>query len=112
MHLSEDASINELGQPANKISLATCKRAMAMLDSTEMTMDKALNFDGENPLFRVSKKILKFLSKNGPQATDRLLLEFFSDVKQEELNEILTHLQKTRQITLDEKTMRWSKVTG
>ena len=110
LHLGEDSSINELGQPANEISLETCKRAMAMLDEAELTMDKALNFDGENPLYRVSKKIIKYLIKHGPQTTDILLLEFFSDVKQEELNEILTHLAKTRQIFLDEKTLKWSKV--
>ena len=109
MHLGEDSSINELGQPANPISLETCKRALAVLDNAELTMHLALNFDGENPLYRTSKKIMKYLTKNGPQTTDVLLLEFFSDVKSEELNEILTHLAKTRQIVLDEKTLRWSK---
>jgi hypothetical protein len=108
LHFGEDAEVAEDGHtPKNPIQLETVKQAMQILETEERTMHLALNFDGANPLHKVSKKICRFLKQQGSQTTDDLLLEFWSDCNAEELNAVLDHLRRTQQITLNSVTMKW-----
>lgn len=102
MHFAEDADKSEDGYPARPIELVTVQAAMAMLDKAEKVMHYALNFDGENPLAIVGKKILQFIRKNGCQSTNELLIEFWDDVGKIQLEDILTHLCLMKKICLAE----------
>jgi hypothetical protein len=103
-HFGEDADINENKQPLRKISLQSCKSAMAMLDDAEHTMHLALSFEGQNPLAIVGKKILRLLKNAGPYSTKDLQAEFWDDCKTTDMNEILDFLAKQGKIELFEPT--------
>lgn len=107
--LGEDARCDENMNPTAIVTLAHVQRAIWMLEKIEPMMHLALNFDGENPWHKVAKKICKFLKQHGPHTTDHLTIEFFSDIKPAELNEVLTHLQKSNKIMLNSVT-QWESV--
>lgn len=95
LHLSEDAEMNDLGQPLNDISVDCVKKAQEILDREERSMHYALNFDSKNPLANVGRKMINYILDKGPQSKSQLLTEFFDDAKASEQDEILTHLLVT-----------------
>lgn len=107
-HFLECADHDELMRPVGEISLATTQRAFNRLSHAEMQMHKALEFEGKNPLAGTAKKLVRYIEKNGPQTTDGLLIEFYNDATQEQLNEILDYLRKTgKLILIDGPPIQW-----
>ena len=109
VHCAEDAEMNEDKSPKNKIKLASCQRAMHLLDDAELRAHYALSFNGNNPLAVVSKKMIKFLRANGPQTGRDLHTQVWDDVRGHEFNEIIDYLTRNRTIELTEENnvKRW-----
>lgn len=107
IHFGEDAERNDLGFPLNPISKAECVQAMGLLDVVEKKMHYALNFEGKNPLAAVSRRVIRYIAKNGGQSTVDLSIEFFDDVNVVQLNEILNHLVTIGKITLNKDLGKW-----
>lgn len=112
LHFMEDNKVAEDGfSPANPITLDEVVRAKKVLDEVEVNMHLALNFCGANPLHKLAKKIVATLRKTGPMTSDQVLLEFWSDSPtpnpSEAITETLQYLQNSKQIAVEEKTMRW-----
>jgi len=110
LHFSEDAEANERGAPKNKITLDTVKRALELLDIVEANMHLALNFDGNNPLAAVGRKLLRYLGRNGKQSTMELLMEFWGDVDKDQLDQILHHYVDTKKIKFDPLDNKWEAI--
>lgn len=104
MYLGEIADCDDSMRPKGEVGLRWVLRAKAFLEAAEPLMHLALNFNGENPWDKVAKKIVKWLKQNGPHPTERIVMEFFADVKPAECNEILEHLNKSGKIALNELT--------
>lgn len=100
MHMGEDAEVNDRGEPKNKIQLATVKSAMEYLDLTEKKMHYAINFDNKNPLSAVGKRLVTYITNNGAQSMRDLMIEFWDDVRENELKEIIQHLIAVQKIAL------------
>lgn len=77
------------------ISKETYEKALVYLEEIERRMHYAINIEGQNPLAKPSRNILAYLKANGPQTFPQLIIEFFSDVREAELKEILQHLKST-----------------
>ena len=107
LHFSEDATMNERGAPANKITLATVQRAVKLLAEREENMHLALNFEGNNPLATVGKKMMTYLRRNGPQSTMDFLMEFWGDADKDQIDQILHHLVDMKKIKFDTATNKW-----
>jgi hypothetical protein len=112
LHFMEDNTVAADGfSPANPITLAEVKRAMAVLDAIEVNMHMALQYSGANPLHKLSKRIVAALRKTGPMSGDQVLLEFWAESPTsnpaEGITETLRYLQDSKQIGVEEKTMKW-----
>ena len=89
-----------------EVNLDCCLKAMETLDYVEKKMHYALDFAGNNPLYRVAQKILKYMvNKRGiPVSLKELQSEFFSETTMTGLVEVLTHLHHTGKINVETKT--------
>lgn len=63
-----------------EVTLDECKRAMAILETSEKRMHLALALDAKNPLALVTNNIVMFLKKNGPQSHNELFVKFYEDL--------------------------------
>lgn len=110
LHFSEDADMNEHGAPLRKITLATVKRAVALLDEREESMHLALNFEGNNPLATVGKKMMTYVRRNGPQSTMDFLMEFWGDADKDQIDQILHHFVDMKKLKFNTTTNKWEIV--
>jgi hypothetical protein len=81
------------------IPQSTFEQAIEVLAKEERTMHLALNLDGDNPLAKVSRKIERYLTTSGKKTFKELWTEFFSDVKRQDLEQILEDLQTIGKVT-------------
>lgn len=97
-----------------EIPLETAKRALAELESIEKRMHYALNFGGRNPFFTIGSKILKYMYQiRRPMTGQQLLEEFYGDVTQRELGEVMRYLTDTdKVVTKDGKFFPAKLLTG
>lgn len=107
LHFMEDAEANEKGAPKNKITLSTVKRALELLDGVEANMHLALNFEGNNPLATVGKKMMTYIRRNGPQSTMELLTEFWGDADKDQIDQILHHFVDMKKLKFNTTTNKW-----
>lgn len=77
------------------IGLADCVKALVVLEQAEKNMHYALQFDKANPLAKVSTRIELYLKEHHPEAIQfaELFLNFMDDIREAELEEILTGLE-------------------
>lgn len=78
----------------DELQAETVERAIAKLDETEQFMHMALEMPGRNQLAPVGTEIVSFLRREGPSDFNRLLIEFFKDVTDDELSYTLQSLQQ------------------
>ena len=113
IHVQKLAMAMHFGESTEMtIGIETCKHALATLAKIEGNMHHALCFEGKNPLAPVSNKIVRFVSKNGPQSTRNLLANFWDDVNQEDLNIVLNHLRSMGRLVLTTVNGVNGKTTG
>lgn len=80
------------------ITVDEVKRAIEILNTVEVKMHNALEFDGRNPLSKVAKKVVEFLKKNGPRTTEELIAVFYEDCSILQLKDVLQFLLTTKKI--------------
>lgn len=107
LHFSEDADMNEQGAPKRKLSLATVQKAVRILDEREESMHLALNFEGNNPLATVGKKMMTYVRRNGPQSTMDFLMEFWGDADKDQIDQILHHFVDMKKLKFNTTTNKW-----
>lgn len=90
VHFAESLSMTIERQPF--------ETALKMLDSVEAKMHYAIGFDNKNPLSAPAKKIQEYIKVFGPQTFKELLLEFWGDIREPELREILNFLMGTGKV--------------
>lgn len=80
-----------------------CKLAVDILDDIEPRMHLALNF-GKNPLAKPTKNVHAYIKQcNGRQVTKKeLMMQFLSDIRGPELDEIIRYLTQAGKIINDE----------
>lgn len=83
-----------------QLDLEDCQKALAILEATEKRMHYALDFQGKNPLNPVAKRIVQFIQAAGPQKFTELLSEFFEDVNEGELNDVISFLVGTNRMVI------------
>lgn len=80
------------------IPLETCKRAILLLDSIELTMHRALNTQARNPLDNVRPKVLRALEQK-PMSKPEIWAMFFADIQTPvELETVIDFLVTTGKI--------------
>lgn len=92
IHFSD---ITDLSVP---ITLDECKMAARVLANVESKMHFAVSLDGDNPLAKTAKEVFRYLRRYGPQKPKDLLIEFYGNVREAELKEILQYLTSTGRI--------------
>lgn len=105
IHIMKVAAALHFGESLSlEIPHETFLRAIELLHEEEKTMAMALVAGDKNPLAKPSKKIIDFLRANGPRTATNLLTEFWGDINESELDDILNFLQKSEKITFFQKT--------
>lgn len=113
IHIMKVAAALHFGESTSlEIPHETFLRAIEILHEEEKTMALALMVGDKNPLAKPSKKITDFLRANGPRTFNNLLTEFWSDLKEDELEEVLNFLQKTEKIGFFQKTDELTQKTN
>ena len=70
-------------------------------------MHLALNFEGNNPLATVGKKMMTYVRRNGPQSTMDFLMEFWGDADKDQIDQILHHMVDMKKLKFNTTTNKW-----
>lgn len=78
------------------------EESIETLDKEEKNMHLAITIEGENHLAKVSKKLLEFIS-DGPKDFVQLTVELWGIANSKELEDTITFLKDTNQISVGQK---------
>lgn len=72
------------------------KQSVSFLRQSEKRMHMALTFNGQNELWPIARKVLKFIDKTGPKTEGELLIHFAEDLNRERLIKVLLDLREMK----------------
>lgn len=93
MHFSDSDNLN-----IREVSLETVKKALALLNRTEIQMHLSFRDSGNNEMHEVAQEVAMYLKTHGETTYKKLFFLFYKDGKKQDFDDVMNWLEITEQV--------------